>query len=118
MISHFQANFGKDVDPFGNSSRPFCPRTFNCSAEPSFVSFDIGRIPSYIAIASDSISCFGAILIVLVFLLFRELRTGAQKIITLLAVADFITAVGYIIGSINFLIHFNENDSKKCKKYL
>lgn len=109
---------GMDADPFAmNDSRPFCPRTFNCSAEPSLVSFDIGKIPSYIAVVSSSMSCFGAVLIVLVFLLFKDLRTGAQKIITLLATADFISATGYLIGSVNFLIHFDEDDSQKCKQF-
>ena len=90
---------------------------FNCSAEPSFVSFDIGKIPSYVAILSSSMSCCGAVLIVLVFLSFRDLRTGAQKIITLLAIADFISAIGYLTGSVNFLIHFDEDDYQKCKQF-
>ena len=97
---------------------PHCPKQFNCSYQnSSSVSFDIGRIPSYIAIASSSLSCLGSILIVLAFLLFKDLRTGAQKIITLLAIADFISAFGYIIGSGNFLVHFNELDSRKCKVF-
>lgn len=100
------------------SFAPLCPRQYNCSHEnSSSVSFDIGRIPSYVAIASSSLSCLGSILIVLAFLLFRDLRTGAQKIITLLAIADFISAFGYIIGSGNFLVHFGERDSRKCKVF-
>ena len=122
MASSFQAiELPTNMDPVSISASnimasfgPFCPKQFKCN---SSVSFDIGRIPSYIAIASSSLSCLGSILIVLAFLFFRDLRTGAQKIITLLAIADFISAFGYIIGSSNFLVHFNEHDSRKCKNF-
>ena len=42
------------------------------------------------------------------------MRTGAQKIVTLLAIANLITAIGYILGSINFLVHFDETDTHVC----
>ena len=83
-----------------------CPRTFECSGDRT--SFDIGRIPSYIAIASSCLSCLGSLLIIFVYLTLKDMRTGAQKIITLLAIADFFTASGHIVGSTNYLTHFNE----------
>ena len=96
-----------------NSTTDFCPQTFNCTKK-HYVSFDIGRVPSYVAIGSSTLSCLGSFLIFATFLLLKDMRTGAQKIITFLAVADFISAAGYIFGSINFLVHFDQNNTESC----
>ena len=90
-----------------------CPQTFHC--DPPNASFDIGRAPSYVSITSSSLSCLGSILIVVVYLVLKDVRTGAQKVITLLAIADFLTAFGYIIGSANFLHHFNVKSNERCE---
>ena len=45
------------------------------------------------------------------------MRTGAQKIITFLAIADLISAVGFILGSINFIVYFNETDAQSCSVF-
>jgi len=81
------------------------------------VSFDIGPIPSYVAIASSSLSCLGSLLILVAYCVLRDMRTGAQKIITLLAVADLFSALGYIAGSINFLVHFDKRDDEECRVF-
>lgn len=95
-----------------------CPSVINCSSSSGLVSFDLGRIPSYISITSSSLSCTGSVLILLVYFTLKDIRTGAQKIITLLAIADFFTAFGYIIGSVNFLTHFNHTaGSKGCEVF-
>ena len=88
----------------------FCPQTFNC-AEKGYVSFDIGCVPSYVAIASSGLSCLGSFLVIATFLLLKDMRTGVQKIIiTFLAIADLISAAGYIFGSINCLVCFDQTD--------
>lgn len=69
------------------------------------MSFDTGIAPSYVAIVSCIFSCLGSFLIVLTFFLLKDMRTGSQKIITLLAIADLTSAVGYIVGSANYLHH-------------
>lgn len=92
-----------------------CPHTFNCSNQPGTVSLDIGRVPSYLSLASSSLSCLGSFLILLTYVLLRDMRTGAQKVITLLAIADFFTAFGYIIGGANFLHHFNVKTPADCR---
>jgi len=92
-----------------------CPKTFSCSGDN--VSFDIGPIPSYISITSSCLSCLGSALILITYLAFKDVRTGAQKVITLLGIADFFTAFGYVIGSTNFLTHFNETDDKGCRMF-
>ena len=102
---------------------PVCPSSVNCTeirsrlGEPHLVSLEIGRWPSYVAIVSSSLSCLGSLLILITYFALKDIRTGAQKIITLLAVADFISAAGYIMGSINFLTHFNETSTGSCKVF-
>ena len=93
-----------------------CPKAFQCSGDGN-VSFDIGPIPSYISITSSSLSCLGSLLILFTYMTLEDMRTGAQKVITLLAIADFFTAFGYIIGSTNFLAHFNEKDKDACRLF-
>ena len=101
----------------------YCPHTYDCQniENEAYVSFDIGRVPSYVAIASSTLSCLGSFLIFATFLLLKDMRTDAQKIITFLAIADFITAASYIFGSVNFLVHFDQNNQscdvfqKLCK---
>ena len=62
-------------------------------------------------------SCLGSLLVLLVYFSFRDLRSSAQKIITYLAVADLISALGYIGGSINFIVHFNHSREHDCKTF-
>lgn len=96
-----------------NFTENLCPHTVtNCKG--GTVSYDIGTKPSYIAILSSTVSCLGSLLIILVYCLFRDLRSSAQKIITFLAVADLISALGYIGGSVNFLVHFNRSSTPEC----
>ena len=85
-----------------------CPGIINCSTHKNLVSFDLGRIPSYVVLGSSTLSCLGSALILFAYFYLKDIRTGAQKVITLLAVADLFTASGYIIGSVNFLTHFNQ----------
>lgn len=95
-----------------------CPIAVNCSKHGSLVSFDVGRVPSYLSLSSCCLSVLGSILILVAYFTLKDIRTGAQKIITLLAVADLFTASGYIAGSVNFLTHFNHTaGSKSCKVF-
>jgi hypothetical protein len=57
----------------------------------------------------------GSLLIFLTYFLLKDIRNTAQKIITLLAVADLFTASGYLLAGWNFLTHFEETDSSKCR---
>ena len=94
---------------------PGCPQKFACS-EVDRVSFDVGRLPTYFSIVSSSLSVLGSLLIFLVYFRLKERRNTAQKIITLLAIADLFTALGYLLAAWNFLTHFEVKDSKKCLK--
>ena len=92
-----------------------CPRPFEC--EEPLVSLDFGLIPSYVSIASGCVSCLGSALVVATYLVLKDKRRDAQKIITHLAVADFFNAVGFIMGAVNFTVHFNEKDERRCRMF-
>lgn len=93
---------------------PECPRTFNCNEVQGLVSFDIGTAPTYVSIVSSSFSCVGSLLILLAYWILKEMRNVAQKIITLLAIADLITATGYLLAGWNFLSHFDHTSFDDC----
>jgi G protein-coupled receptor 157 len=95
---------------------PQCPTTSNCTTL-DLSSIENGHLPSYVAIFSSGFSCLGSILIVVTFFALKDMRSGAQKIITFLALADFVSAAGYIVGSVNFLTHYNKTESKECKVF-
>ena len=95
---------------------PQCPVVTNC-VSGSDVSIENGPIPSYVAIVSSGFSCLGSILIVVTFFALKDMRTGAQIIVTCLALADLISAVGYIVGSANFPTHYNKTGYKECQVF-
>lgn len=96
------------------SSNNSCPWAGSENCTGGFVPLDIGKAPSYIAIISCTFSCLGSILIILTFFMLKDMRTGSQKIVTMLAIADFISATGYIIGSANYLQHQNSTSATGC----
>ena len=94
-----------------SSPLPHCPVLRNCTPNDSI---ENGQVPSYVTIVSCGFSCLGSILIVVTYFVLKDMRSGAQKIITFLAIADFVSAAGYIVGSVNFLTHYNKFDPKAC----
>ena len=92
-----------------------CPRSFEC--EKPLVSLDVGPIPSYACIASGCVSCLGSALVIATYFILKDKRRDAQKIITNLAVADFFNAVGFILGAVNFTVHFNGKDEHGCSVF-
>lgn len=67
----------------------------------------------YIAIASCVASIFGCLLIILTYIIWKDLRTMARAILFFLAIADFITAVGYIFGSVVYLHYWVTQDGPR-----
>ena len=90
----------------------YCPEVHQY--HDGLVSFDIGSVPSYLNLISGSLSCLGSILIVFTYCVLRDMRTGAQTLIALLAIADFFAAFSYIIGSTNFIVAFDSKDNTRC----
>ena len=96
-----------------------CPDTFYCengSRGFSAIQPSLLTIPSYSGLVSSFFSCLGAALIILAYFAFKDLRKGtAQKIITLLALADFSTAVSGIYAASLFMAYNREdNNDDKC----
>ena len=88
------------------SSTSSCPALFGgwCRT-PGWTKPSFGYLPVYISIFSCSASCVGSVLIIAAYLLFRDIRTGLRKIVTYLAIADFVTASGYLLGNVNFIYY-------------
>ena len=83
----------------------------------NLTSLTLGRGPAIVSIVSSALSCIGSLLIVYIYARWRDLRTGSRSIITFLAIADFFTAFGYVVGSSNYLVHLkNDTDpaSNEC----
>lgn len=73
--------------------------------------FSLGPVPCYVGITSNALSCVGSVLIVVLYISWKELRdNGAQSIITFIAISDFFTAFGYMMGSVNLLL-YSYNDA-------
>ncbi|KAL5491476.1 hypothetical protein EMCRGX_G016771 [Ephydatia muelleri] len=93
-------------------SKSHCPGD-NTSDFCSYVS-DRGestaRAISVVAIFSSLLSCMGSVLIVYVYLRWPAVRSGSRAIITYLAIADFVTGFGYIMGSSNYLQYTSYGD--------
>ena len=71
-----------------------------------------------ITIFSSFLSIFGSTLIILTFMMWRDVRRSlARQILLFLAIADLLGATGYFFGGIlqYFLIHSEEQLSALCK---
>lgn len=76
-----------------------CKEYYNVSSNYKNVSPATG----YTTILSSCFSIIGSLLIIFTFVAYREVRTVGRAILVFLAIADFLTAVGYIFGSALFL---------------
>ena len=99
-----------------------CPDVYYCSngSQPySDIKPSLLLIPAYASLVTSSLSCLGAVLIVLAYCAFKDLRKGtAQTIITLLALADLGTAVACILGASLFIRYFNLDERSEGECYI
>lgn len=51
---------------------------------------------------------------ILFFCRWKDIRTGSRAIITYLSIADFFTAFGYIVGSLNYSINYSNTYAQGC----
>lgn len=56
-----------------------------------------------LAIFSSSASIIGCLLIIIIYIVWREFRTTARTILLFISIADLFTATGYVIGSAVYL---------------
>ena len=78
-------------------------------------------IPSgsvYTTMLSSIASMFGSFLIILTFLMWKDLRTIARAILVFLAIADFLTALGYVFGAVVYLESKGDYTSEAKYQYL
>ena len=76
-------------------------------------SYKIGITPIVVGILSDVAACVGSLAIILLYIAWKDLRRGAQSIITWLAIADLCTAISYILGDVAVL-HYDETQGHDC----
>lgn len=91
-----------------------CPNIDKISCNKDEFNLFLGPAPSYVSIVSSSFSCIGALSIIITYCTFVQLRTPTRSIITFLAIADLVTALGYILGAINYLIYYNNEPQQGC----
>ena len=80
---------------YGND---YCAKDDNVA--PSF-----GMIPVYFSLLSCTASMVGSVLMIIPYILWKDIRSGLRNIVTYLAIADFFTAFGYTIASFNYIIY-------------
>ena len=94
-----------------------CPKdTFQCGNR----TLDEQReyvIRYVIPIVVSVLSCLGSVAIMVAYLALRDIRTGAQTIVTLLAIADFIYSLSFLMAPINRFSFYDDTDQGKCSAY-
>ena len=73
---------------------------------------------AYITIISSCLSMTGSALIILTFVIWRDIRTVARAIVVFLAIADFFTAAGYVFGATVSLLNERNYFDGNLYKYL
>lgn len=102
----------------GASSEPQCLVVQEDCAE-GYASFSLGHVPCYFGLASNSLSFVASIAMVAIYIAWKDLRKGAQSIVTFIAIADFFTAAAYFAGCINIMLtSYNETSRSKCRIFL
>ncbi len=112
-ISHYmqqmiteEAVLGK-YEPLSKGNCPYSDLPLQCHNETSV---GVGHTPTYVSIVSCTLSILGSLLIFVAYFALKGIRNVAQKIITLLALADFFTALGYLMADWNFLANGSTMD--------
>ena len=81
---------------------------------------EFNNIPMIFSMISCSLSVIGSLLMILPYVLWKDLRTGVRAIVTFLAIADLFTALGYIMGSCNKIMytkHRKDSEIKACHEF-
>ena len=88
----------------------YCYEKVSFCKNLSLSEFSLGPVPCYVGMVSNTLSCVASVLIISLYITLKDLRdNGAQSIITFIAISDFFTAFGYMIGDIH-LLAYSYND--------
>ena len=105
--------------PFSHAD--YCPGVYNCTeltGEEGYSPLVNDIWPSVVSIVSSSLSVLSSLLIIYTYVRWKDLRTGSRSIITFLAIADLVTASGYVMGAANYISHFGKREgSEACKVF-
>ena len=80
----------------------------------------VSMVPVGFSIVSSTLSVIGALLTITPFVLWKDVRTGIRRIVTFLAVADLLTALSYLMGTINYIVyqHKSKNEvTESCMRF-
>lgn len=114
---------GGEEDYIASCPGEFAGRTPQFCINEGWKQLDLYPTPQILSILSSTFSLIGTSLIILTYVLWKDIRTGSRKIVTFLSIADFVTAAGYIVGTINFICYkFNVysasgNTATACIKF-
>ena len=93
-----------------------CPQIEDCHRY-NLTDYRLGIALCYVAMLSDVSSCVGSLAIILLYVAWKDLRTGAQRIITYLAVADLCSAVTYVVEDVTLIVNYSYDDNELCYLY-
>ena len=71
----------------------------------------LGTYLAFVTMISSSVSILGSALIIVTFIMWKDIRTVARAIVVFLAVADFFTAAGYLFGAIVTYTYRNDENA-------
>ena len=63
--------------------------------------------PAVVSLISSSCSIISSLFIIFTYFIWSDIRSVSRQIIVFLSLADFFTALGYVIGSSNYLQHYH-----------
>ena len=73
---------------------------------------------TFLTMVSSCFAMAGSALIIVTFILWKDIRTVARAIVVFLSIADFFTAAGYLFGAIVNYLHQHEELGHKEYQYL
>lgn len=82
----------------------YCPQQEG-SCNGSWESDYFYTIPAWAGLISSLLSVIGCVLMLISYQQYRDFRTGSRKVATCLAVFNLFLALGYIVGSLNYMIY-------------
>ena len=111
----------EDVAKKFDDDQIVCPKPFNCTElvlREGYESTVQEQWPSIATILSCTLSVIGSLAIIYAYVRWKDIRTGSRSIITFLAIADLVTASGYLMGSVNYIYHYgNDENSPACLRF-
>ena len=113
--------FREVADDYFDNENIVCPGPINCTSilqEDGYLTTVQEQWPSIVAIVSCSLSVLGSLLIVYTYARWRDLRTGSRSIVTFLAIADLVTALGYLAGSASYVLYYGATENtERCRHF-